>query len=214
MSNEQQPPHPEKPDDPSRAPPPPEIAGPGTPQIHQPPINLSPQMLAQFAAQARLAQSHSAGARAGPFFPMAISAHAQMQMWQGPYPPPDAVERYEKLLPGSFHRILTMAENMQAAQIKQSGDAQTYTQRDSRRATWLGWSIGAMAVAGAITCAYLQYPILAAAFLALPLLGLGKVIIESTKQQSAANQAVVTIPPESATAAQQPTPGHSPPDSG
>src|ERR1700722_7370195 len=31
------------------------------------------------------------------------------QSWQGPYPPPHAIERYERALPGFFDRIVSMA---------------------------------------------------------------------------------------------------------
>src|SRR6516164_4459803 len=43
--------------------------------------------------------------------------------WQGPYPSPDAVERYERVQPGTFDRLIKMAEQLQAAQIQQSATA-------------------------------------------------------------------------------------------
>src|SRR5947208_2283302 len=43
-----------------------------------------------------------------------------VQIWQGQYPPPESVEHYEKVLPGSFDRMIAMAERLQAAQIDES----------------------------------------------------------------------------------------------
>ena len=87
-----------------------------------------------------------------------------MQSWQGPYPPPEAIERYEKSLPGTFDRILSMAERMEAAQIAQSADALRSQANDVRRAHYLGAGLGAFAIAGAIVMGFAGQPWLAAAF--------------------------------------------------
>ena len=42
----------------------------------------------------------------------------EFQMWMAPFPPPQAVLEYEKALPGSWDRMLTMAEEAQAADIR------------------------------------------------------------------------------------------------
>ena len=62
-----------------------------------------------------------------------VQAQQTLQVWQGPYPPPEAIERYEKILPGTFNRILTMAENLQQAQIDQSRNAIHFARQDTRR---------------------------------------------------------------------------------
>jgi uncharacterized membrane protein len=52
-----------------------------------------------------------------------MAVAAQVQLWQGQFPPPDALERYEKLLPGAFNRMMVMAETAQtnqAADIKRA----------------------------------------------------------------------------------------------
>ena len=64
--------------------------------------------------------------------PPLIAQH-RLELWQGPYPPPEAVERYEKISPGTFNRLITMAENLQNAQIEQSADALRKTHNDIRR---------------------------------------------------------------------------------
>ncbi|HUC12454.1 MAG TPA: DUF2335 domain-containing protein, partial [Stellaceae bacterium] len=45
--------------------------------------------------------------------PLALmGAQQSVRLWQAPYPPPEAIERYEKVLPGSFDRMIKMAEGL------------------------------------------------------------------------------------------------------
>jgi uncharacterized membrane protein len=119
----------------------------------------------------------------------------QTVVWQGQYPPPDAIERYEKILPGSFDRMIRMAEQLQSAQIKEAESAQNYTQKDTKRGHWLGWSLSVIAIVGALGCLWLNYPWVAPAFLSLPVLAVAKALVESVKSQSSANVATTTIAP-------------------
>ena len=51
----------------------------------------------------------------GPEFGVSASTfveHTEVQVWQGQFPPPDAVEKYEAVLPGAFDRIVAMAERL------------------------------------------------------------------------------------------------------
>jgi len=43
---------------------------------------------------------------------------AQAKFYSGLIPPPDSMEQYEKILPGSADRILTMTEKQEAHRIK------------------------------------------------------------------------------------------------
>ncbi len=69
-------------------------------------------------------------------------AQQTVQMWQGPHVPPDAAEKYETVLPGSFDRMLALTEQIQAAQITSSATAVQYLRDDVKRGHWLGlrWS--------------------------------------------------------------------------
>jgi len=62
----------------------------------------------------------------------------QIQVWNAPFPPPKAVSEYEQMLPGSWERFLTMAEESQAAQILTMRNAQEYCRRDTKRGHLLG----------------------------------------------------------------------------
>ena len=48
----------------------------------------------------------------------------QVQHWQSPYPPPEHIKEYEAILPGTFDRIIKMAEEAQRAQIDSTRRAQ------------------------------------------------------------------------------------------
>lgn len=46
-----------------------------------------------------------------------VAGITQIQSFSGPIPPPEIMQGYENLLPGSANRILTMAENQSAHRI-------------------------------------------------------------------------------------------------
>jgi uncharacterized membrane protein len=117
----------------------------------------------------------------GAAFPAAMLLAAAQQTWTGPYPPPEAAERFEKLLPGSFNRILTMAEQTQAAQIRINEKAQGYLRDDTRRGHWLGWTSTVLAMIGAAVCALVHEPWVAGLFLSVPVLAVGQALVETTK---------------------------------
>jgi uncharacterized membrane protein len=64
-------------------------------------------------------------------------AQQQLQVWKGQFPPPQAMEHYEKVLPGSVDRMIKMAEELQKAQIEQSSRALTF----ALSAGWLHWPL-------------------------------------------------------------------------
>jgi uncharacterized membrane protein len=130
----------------------------------------------------------------------AIAVQAQQTIWQGPYPPPEAIERYETVLPGSFDRILKMVEKLQDAQIEQNKNALLFTRNDTRRAHWLGFSLGAIACGGAVACLVFGYPWVAAAFLSVPVLGVANALIESVKTPG------TPTPPSASAVAPKPLP--------
>jgi uncharacterized membrane protein len=126
-----------------------------------------------------------------------IGLQQALQIWQSPYPPPDAIERYEKINPGSFDRILKMVERLQAAQIEQTRIASQFTQNDTRRAQWLGFAVAITALLGALACLLLEYPWVAAVFLSVPVMTVARALIDSatapSKSQPSTTQST-TIP--------------------
>jgi len=108
----------------------------------------------------------------------------QAMHWQGPYPPPDAVERYERVLPGTFNRLITMAEQLQAAQIAQSDKVIDLTHAENKRGHWLGASTTVLAMAAALGCVALNQPWIALAFVSVPVMAVAKALVETAKKSA------------------------------
>ena len=156
----------------------------GAPQVGQPLTVALPPGLAQLlmaAAAQRAALPYAPGGLiAGGALP-GIQTQQTLQIWQGQYPPPDAVEHYERVLPGSFDRMIGMAERLQAAQIDGTKRGQDYTRDDTRRGHWLGFAIAVLAMLGAFGCLELKYPWVATVFLSVPVMAVAKALIESAR---------------------------------
>jgi hypothetical protein len=85
-----------------------------------------------------------------------------VQIWQSPYPPPDAVERYEKICPGAFDRILGMA-----------------------CAHWLGFVVAIAAlIAAIVSLLFGDNPWVAGLCLSVPVMAVAKALIDSAKAPS------------------------------
>jgi uncharacterized membrane protein len=110
----------------------------------------------------------------------------QIQMMRvGPYPPPHEMREYESILPGAFNRIVSMAEQAQAAQIATMQQAQNYARRDARRGQVLGFITALAAMGGAIWCVHVGSPSVAGLFLSVPVLAVAKALIDSAKKPAA-----------------------------
>jgi len=129
----------------------------------------------------------------------------QAQHWQGPYPPPEAIERYEKVLPGSFNRLIAMAEQLQTAQIEQSNQALESTQADSRRGHWLGFLVSGFAIFGALFCIALGSSWVAVALVSVPVMAVARALVEATKAQSS-TEIIRSATPSPSTPDAGPTP--------
>jgi uncharacterized membrane protein len=104
-----------------------------------------------------------------------------IQTWQGPFPPPAAVREYEQILPGTWDRLLKMAEQAQAAQIATTNTAQEFARRDVKRGHWLGFVTTMAAMAGAILCALYGHGGVAGVFLSVPVMAVAKALIETAR---------------------------------
>jgi uncharacterized membrane protein len=109
----------------------------------------------------------------------------QVQTWQSPYPPPEHIKEYEAVLPGTFDRILKMAEQGQAAQIESVRTAQRNLLADSQRGNYLGFIITAAAMGCAMACVAYGAMWIAGLFLSVPVMSVGRALIESAKSRRA-----------------------------
>ena len=116
----------------------------------------------------------------------AVVSFQHTQLWQGQFPPPDAVERYEAVLPGAFDRIIGMAERQQAATIVQVTEANKYRHADVKRAHYLGAAVTVAALGCSLVAYHMGSTALAVAFLSVPVLSVGKAILDSVRPKGTA----------------------------
>ena len=162
-------------------------------------LNLPPKILAQILAQGGVPVNLSPGAQqAGILFHIGAPQPSILQQsWQGPYPPPDAIEKYEHALPGFFDRIVNMAERMEAAQIEQSAKALAFQASAVKTGQWLGFAMGAIALVGAVICGFLGEQWLAAAFVSVPVMGVATALVNSHRGASKPDSAGALNSPSS-----------------
>lgn len=165
-------------------------------------LSVPPKVLAQILAQGGVPAHVLAGAQQGGIL-LQIGAPQPsilQQSWQGPYPPPEAIDRYEQALPGFFDRIVSMAERMEAAQIEQSARALEAQASAIKRGQWLGFAIGAVALVGAVVCAFLGEQWLAAAFVSVPVMGVATALVNSHRGSTEAGSTGVAKAPNTSNA--------------
>lgn len=116
--------------------------------------------------------------------PIATRTTTETTQWQGPIPPPAALEHFDSVIPGGAARILKMAEDEQAHRIAFEKAALMATVADTRRGQWLGGAIGASAIIGAVVAAALgapwQVPV---ALVGVPVLGIVQALITGTSSK-------------------------------
>lgn len=110
---------------------------------------------------------------------------AQVSIWQGQFPPPEAVRVYDEVHPGAWHRIIAMAEKQQDAVIQASAQAMDYQQKDTRRGQVLGALVTLACIAGAVYCAIIGQPWVAGGLVAVPVMAVPIALINGRRQEPA-----------------------------
>jgi uncharacterized membrane protein len=119
-------------------------------------------------------------------------------MWMAPFPPPQAVLKYEEALPGSWDRMLTMAEEAQSADIRNVEHTGEYVSRGFERGQVFGFIAMLVAMGAALCCVKLNEPWVAAAFLSVPVMAAARSFVGSGHDRSGTSR--VTSDPNSAPA--------------
>ncbi len=169
-----------------------QASAPTLPPAQAAPQPISPQALAQILARGavpNLGQPVIMAGAPGLQIPAMLGGMLTTQFqqsWQGPYPPPEAVERYEKSLPGTFDRMIKMAEQLQHAQIEEAKEIRVLTHKDQKRGNYLGFATTLVAMGGALVCIRLNAPVVAGVFLSVPVMAVAKALIESSRPSPAA----------------------------
>lgn len=102
-------------------------------------------------------------------------------MWMAPFPPPHAVIEYEAIVPGTWERLLRMAEEAQAADILNIQNNQEYHRRDIKRGQCLGVLALFAAMVSAIYCVRWNQPWVAATFLSMTVMAVARSFVESIR---------------------------------
>lgn len=73
-----------------------------------------------------------------------------MQQWQGPLPPPAALEHFNQVIPNGADRIVAMVEREQAARITNDSKALAGAIWDNRLGKVFGFLLSIASVGGAV----------------------------------------------------------------
>jgi len=139
-----------------------------------------------------------------PYADRAFLTLQQRSSWEGPYPSPDAVERFEAILPGAFNRILAMAEQAQESQIRATENAQAYLQSDVRRSHYLGAVISVLAVLCSTSCALTGHTVAAVALVGIPVMAVARAFVKTGPESN--DEAATEAEPQDVNTAQAPDP--------
>ncbi|MBL4597036.1 MAG: DUF2335 domain-containing protein [Robiginitomaculum sp.] len=95
----------------------------------------------------------------------------QSHLFSGPLPPPESIAGYEKVLPGSADRIITMAEKSQNHAHNCESRALGVQSFVAKSGMVSGLFISALLVSGGISAVYLGQPFVASVFIGASALG-------------------------------------------
>ncbi|MFT4190894.1 MAG: DUF2335 domain-containing protein [Comamonas sp.] len=108
------------------------------------------------------------------------AAVVQSQQWEGPLPPPGALQQFNAIIPDGANRIMAMVEAEQAHRIKTDQEVLAATVKDTRRGHWIGLTISLCALIGAGVTAYLgAHPVVSVAMVGLPIAVIIQAIVAS-----------------------------------
>ncbi len=77
------------------------------------------------------------------------------QQWTGPLPPPEALARFNEIVPDGANRIMVMAEAEQRHRMEYESRGLVATTSEAKRGQILGTILSALCIAGAVATAYI-----------------------------------------------------------
>ena len=94
-----------------------------------------------------------------------------MQQWQGPLPPPAALEQFNRIIPDGADRIMTMVEREQEHRIQHEQTKLSASTRDFRWGQILRFILSMTCVGGSIyTASHGAHPAVSIALVSLPIM--------------------------------------------
>ncbi|MCX7173409.1 MAG: DUF2335 domain-containing protein [Proteobacteria bacterium] len=100
--------------------------------------------------------------------------------WQGPLPPPEALEKFNAVVTNGAERIVCMVEEEQRHRQKYESNQLAAMIRDTRRGHYIGLAICLASIGGATAIAFAGLPWeIATALVGVPILGVITAIVNS-----------------------------------
>lgn len=75
--------------------------------------------------------------------------------WAGPLPPPEALARFNEIVPEGANRIMTMAENEQRHRMQYEAEGLKANVKEAKRGQVLGTVLSALCIIGSVATVYL-----------------------------------------------------------
>lgn len=104
--------------------------------------------------------------------------------YQGPLPPPEAIEQYSRIDPTFPNRLLSLVESQSAHRIASEGAVIKNQIERSRQGMWCGFALGVLGLASATAIAYFGHPGAAGTIGGVTLVGLVSVFVIGKTEQS------------------------------
>lgn len=109
-----------------------------------------------------------------------LTAASVSSQWAGPLPPPEALARFDQVIPHGAERIFKMAEAEQAHRIACEKEALAATVAEAKRGQWLGAIISVASLAGALLSVWFgAHWSVSVALVGVPIMALAKAIVDS-----------------------------------
>ncbi len=112
------------------------------------------------------------------------------EITSGPLPSPERFQAYEKTLPGSAERLLSMAERVQ----EDAGVARQQSIRKAAVGQWLGYSLGLLGICGPLVLAFLEKPLWSYAAAVTPLAAVIAIFLRVARSSRQSAERQVRLP--------------------
>lgn len=121
-----------------------------------------------------------------------IAQFSRTEQFQGPFPHPQTLEQYNKVLPGAAERIFSLTENEQSHRHEIQKTAVAGSISRDRRGQWMGYTITIAVLAIAVFFAYRGNTAFAGALITVDLVALAAIFVSGKSKSSKGN-----LPPPS-----------------
>lgn len=115
-------------------------------------------------------------------------AMAKLEMYSGPIPHPDILEKYEKLYPGAAKSIIDNGVTESSHRRELEDKTIEYTRRDRKRRDWMGFIIGLVIIVVGALLIYLGHVVTGTILSGASALGLVGLFVDNGNESSGKSQ--------------------------